>query len=153
MSMEKGSDIMILRGTAMWASVCDGKPNDLSKKYQVDICNLSNEDSDKLKEAGIAVKNGADKGNFVIAKGAYPPKVMDSSKIPWDFARNGLIGNGSSIKVSCRPFDWTFKGKAGTSLGLNQLMVIAHVSYNDDLEAETDTVETDFDDEDEREVA
>ena len=116
MSMEKGSDIMILRGTAMWASVCDGKPNDLSKKYQVDICNLSNEDSDKLKEAGIAVKNGADKGNFVIAKGAY---------------------------------NWTFKTTAGTSLGLNELMVVSLISYNDVLEAE----ETDFDDEDEREVA
>lgn len=149
MSMEKGSDIMILRGTAMWASVCDGKPNDLSKKYQVDICNLSNEDSDKLKEAGIAVKNGADKGNFVIAKGAYPPKVMDSSKIPWDFERKGLIGNGSSIKVSCRPYNWTFKTTAGTSLGLNELMVVSLISYNDVLEAE----ETDFDDEDEREVA
>ena len=149
MSMEKGSDIMILRGTAMWASVCDGKPNDLSKKYQVDICNLSKEDSDELTEAGVTVKNGEDKGNFVTAKGSYPPKVFDSAKNLWDLSENGLIGNGSSIKVSCRPYNWTFKTTAGTSLGLNELMVVSLISYNDVLEAE----ETDFDDEDEREVA
>jgi len=134
---------MIVRGTAMWASVFDGHPNKLSGKYQVDICNLEKDTVTELEEFGITIKTDEKKGMFVTAKGLYPPKVFDASKTLWDTEDRGVIGNGSTIKVSCRPYPWTFKGTSGIGLGLNQLMVLKHVMYEEDLEAE----DTDFDDE------
>jgi hypothetical protein len=134
---------MIVRGTAMWASVFDGHPNALSGKYQIDICNLEDETVTELEESGVTVKTDEHKGMFVTAKGKYPPKVMDSAKSLWDKDDRGVIGNGSTVKASCRPYPWTFKGTSGMGLGLNQLMVLKHVMYEEDLEAE----DTDFDDE------
>ena len=126
--------IMIVRGTAQWASVFE--PNNLSGKYQVDICK-------NLKAVGIDVKKGegdkADKGDFITAKsGKYKPNVMDRKKNKWD--EDTAIGNGSEIKASIKPYEWTFKGKSGVSPGLNSLMVLSLVAYDEDdeLEAEDD---------------
>jgi len=136
---------MIVRGTSMWASVFDGHPNALSGKYQIDICNLEEDTVSELEESGVTVKSDEQKGRFVTAKGKFPPKVMDSSKSTWDKDDRGVIGNGSTIKASCRAYPWTFKGNSGMGLGLNQLMVLKHVMYEEDLEAEE--MEEEFDDE------
>ena len=126
---------MILRGNAMWANVIEGNPNPLSEKYQVDIYNMSEEDIQKLNEAGISLKNDEVRGDFVTAKHDRAPQIFDASKRAWG---DTMIGNGSKIKVSVNPYDWTHKSKTGRSLGLNQLMVIEHIPYQnvDELEAE-----------------
>lgn len=133
--------IMIVRGTAQWASVFE--PNNLSGKYQVDICQLDKMTIKNLKAVGIDVKKGegdkADKGDFITAKsGKYKPNVMDRKKNKWD--EDTAIGNGSEIKASIKPYEWTFKGKSGVSPGLNSLMVLSLVAYDEDdeLEAEDD---------------
>ena len=126
---------MIVRGTSMWARVLEGQPNELSGKYQVDVCHLTDDTVSELEEVGVPIKNDEDRGNFVTAKAVRPPRVMDASRSAWN---GDLIGNGSTIKLSARPYDWTFKGKAGIGLGLNQLMVVKHVAYLEEevLEAE-----------------
>jgi len=45
---------MIVRGTAMWASVFD--KNTLSDKYQIDICNLDKTTVKELEKAGMNVQ-------------------------------------------------------------------------------------------------
>ena len=138
---------MIVRGIAMWARVIEGFPNELSKKYQVDICHLDDDTISSLEEQGITIKSDEDKGSFVTAKAIRAPRVMDAAKRSW--CPGSLIGNGSVVKISAKPYEWTFKGKSGVGLGLNQLMVVKHVEYVDDeLEAE----EVSFDDEDDVEV-
>ncbi len=130
---------MIIRGTSMWARVLEGQPNDLSNKYQVDVCNLSSETIEDLKHAGVPVKNDGERGSYVTAKAVRPPRVMDASKRPWD---DTVIGNGSTIKIAAKPFDWTFKGKSGVSLGLNSLMVVNLVEYEmEELDAEESDTE------------
>ena len=125
---------MIIRGTSMWARVLEGQPNNLSNKYQVDVCNLSSEVVKQLESFGVPVKNDEERGNYVTAKAIRPPKVMDASKRLWD---DTVIGNGSTIKISAKPYDWTYKGKSGVSLGLNQLMVVNLVEYEmEELDAE-----------------
>ena len=64
---------------------------------------------------------------------------MDASKRLWD---DTIIGNGSTIKISAKPYDWTYKGKSGVSLGLNQLMVVNLVEYEmEELDAEESDTE------------
>ena len=126
---------MLVRGTSMWAKVFEGYPNALSGKYQVDICNLDKNTVAELNNVGVNVKSDPEKGDFVTAKGVFAPKVFDASKQIWDVKK--AIGNGSTIKVSAKPYDWTFKGKSGVGLGLNQLMVVKLVEYSlDELEPE-----------------
>ncbi len=125
---------MIIRGTSMWARVLEGQPNNLSNKYQVDVCNLSSEVVKQLESFGVPIKNDEERGSYVTAKAIRPPKVMDASKRLWD---DTVIGNGSTIKISAKPYDWTYKGKSGVSLGLNQLMVVNLVEYEmEELDAE-----------------
>ena len=137
---------MIVRGKAQWAHVFE--PNELSGKYQVDICNLDAKTVKELEAVGIDVKTGegdkAEKGRFIIAKSAkYPPKVVDRRGDVMD--ETVLIGNGSQIKASIRPYEWNFKGKAGVGAGLNSLMVTSLVEYGglDDLDPEDDGEDND----------
>ncbi len=130
---------MIIRGTSMWARVLEGQPNNLSNKYQVDVCNLSSEVVKQLESYGIPIKNDEERGSFVTAKAIRPPRVMDASKRLWD---DTVIGNGSTIKISAKPYDWTYKGKSGVSLGLNQPMVVNLVEYEmEELDAEESDTE------------
>lgn len=123
----------------MWARVLEGQPNNLSNKYQVDVCNLSSEVVKQLESYGIPIKNDEERGSFVTAKAVRPPRVMDASKRLWD---DTIIGNGSTIKISAKPYDWTYKGKSGVSLGLNQLMVVNLVEYEmEELDAEESDTE------------
>ncbi len=133
---------MVIKGTAQWA--CVHEPNDLSGKFQVDICQLDKATVKKLKDVGIEVRQGEGdkehKGSFIVAKTKRRPKVMDAAKNIWP--SNLLIGNGSTVKCSVTPFDWTFKKKSGISASLNSLMVIdfksADMNGTGDLEAEDD---------------
>jgi len=122
---------MIVRGTAQWASVFD--VNDLSGKYQVDICNLDKQTVKDLEKHGLTIKKGKDDkkeyGSYITAKASkYAPKVLDNNAEPMD--GSVLIGNGSKIKASISPYSWTFKGKSGVSASLNSLMVLKLVSYS-----------------------
>ena len=133
---------MVIKGTAQWA--CVHEPNDLSGKFQVDICQLDKATVKKLEDVGIEVRQGEGdkehKGSFIVAKTKRRPKVMDAAKNIWP--SNLLIGNGSTVKCSVTPFDWTFKKKSGISASLNSLMVIdfkaADMNGTGDLEAEDD---------------
>lgn len=139
---------MIVSGTAKWASVLE--PNSMSSKYQVDICQLDKKTVKELEEVGITVKVGeddkADQGSFVTAKTVRPPRVMDSKKNPWPTDKK--VGNGSKIKVSINPYDWTWKGKSGVSASLNSVMVVNLTEYTgggDDLDEEDGFVLDDAD--------
>mgnify|MGYP004075422591 CR=1 FL=1 len=89
---------MIVRGTAEWASVFE--PNDLSGKYQVDICKLDSKTVKELESVGINVRKGegekSDKGSYITAKaGKFPPKVWDRKKNPMDGSQ--LIATGTRL--------------------------------------------------------
>ena len=142
---------MIVRGTARWASVFD--VNQLSGKYQVDICNLDKKTVKDLEKLGLTVKKGEDEkkeyGLYITAKsGKYAPMVLDNNAQPMD--GSVLIGNGSKIKASVNPYSWTYPptGKSGISAALNKLMVLKLVAYtgngSDDV-LEPEEVDDDFD--------
>ena len=115
---------MIVKGVAEWA--CVHSPNQLSNKYQIDICQLDKKDIKTLEDRGVTVKNGsgdkAGKGSYVTAKTVRPPKIMDAAKNAWPSTI--MIGNGSTVKCSVTPFEWVFQKKSGVSVSLNAVMVL-----------------------------
>ncbi len=61
---------VIIKGEAMWQNLFE--LNEMSNRYQIDICNLDKDAIKALKSIDVEVKKGegekADKGYFVTAK-------------------------------------------------------------------------------------
>lgn len=105
----------------MWAFL--DKPNELSGKYQVDLCNLSKGAVATLEGMGVSVRSKADqpeKGHFITAKSVnYPITTVDVEGNPVV----GKVGNGSKGIALLKPYEYTFKGKKGVAVGINKLVV------------------------------
>jgi hypothetical protein len=93
-----------LNGELMW--VYNNKQNDMSKAYQVDICNLSDAAVSTLKEIGGRVNNKPEKGNYIVAKSNKPIETVDAN----GNAVEGIVGNGSKgeVTVLAYPYDNKF---------------------------------------------
>ena len=115
---------IVIKGEARWPSLFE--VNDLSKKFQMDICNLNKAAVKALDDEGIPVKIGEGEkkeyGHYITAKTKRGPKVTDAAKQLWP--KKLLIGNGSKVKVSVSAYDWNFKNTAGRSASLNSVMII-----------------------------
>ncbi len=145
----------VVKGIAQWASL--SKPNDMSGKFQIDVCNLSDADVAQLEKQGVTNVHfeESSKDEVYDPRGHYitmrsnavskagdnldPPKVVDAKKQP--LPRGVLVGNGSVVNVVYDPFEWTFKQKTGVSAGLRIVQVLELVKFEggsglDDLEEE-----------------
>lgn len=123
-----------------WAFLSE--PNQMSGKYQVDLCNLSKEAVETLTGLGINVKrneNKPEQGYFITAKSAkYPIFAVDKDgkAIP-DSVK---VANGSKAVALVKPYQYNFKGKQGVSAGVSKLIIKTLVEYEskgvtlDDLE-------------------
>ena len=129
---------VIIKGEAMWQSLFE--LNEMSNRYQIDICNLDKDAIKALKSIDVEVKKGegekADKGYFVTAKTKRLPKVTDSARNPWPHKM--VVGNGSIIKCSVSGYDWSYQKKTGRGCSLNSVMVIDYKPFEgqDDLDEE-----------------
>lgn len=110
-----------------WAQLT--KVNDMSGKYQVNLCNLSDAACTALEEMGITVNVGEDKkeemGRYITCKSNNPYKAYneDGEEI------ETLIGNGSKAKAMVGFYPWTYKNKKGISPSLGKLVVTDLVAY------------------------
>lgn len=123
---------MIVHGTAYYANL--DKKNEMSGKYQMNICNLSAADVKALKAAGIDIKTPkpgnpkqATWGHYIVGKSANPVKAYDTHKQELGFGVK--IGNGSKVRVQINPYPYDYKGKKGIGCGLNAVMVTELVEY------------------------
>ena len=136
MSLER----VVVKGVAQWENLF--KPNNLSHRYQIDICQLDKTSVKKLEEKGVEVKKGTgdkkNKGAFVVAKTEYQPNVTDAAKNAWPSSLK--VGNGSKIKCSVSPYTWNNEYGTGISVALNSVMVVdfkeADMNGSGDLDAE-----------------
>jgi hypothetical protein len=131
--------------TLFWANL--RQPNEMSGKYQVDLCQLNERQKEALEDAGIAVRNkGDDRGDFVTAKSknfAIVPYNEDGQEIP----EGVLIGNGTKANVVVETYEWKHAPtkRSGVSLGikigglkvtgLNEYKPTSDVEFNDLEEA------------------
>lgn len=109
----------------MWAFL--DTPNQMSEKYQVDLCNLSEKAVEALEELGINVKRKEGKGFYIVAKSKkYPIKTETEN----GQEVNCKVGNGSKGIATIKPYQYQFKGKTGVSAGINKLVITHLIEYN-----------------------
>ena len=112
------ADQIKIRATVMWAFL--DKPNEMSGKYQVDLCELSDKAVQGLEALGIEVKNKEGKGNYITCKSQRPIFAFDDG----GSQLNGtIVGNGSKAACLVNTYDWTFKGKKGVGAGIQKLVI------------------------------
>jgi hypothetical protein len=118
----------------MWAFL--DKPNELSGKYQVDLCNLSKDAVKALTEMGINVRkreDQPDKGFFVTAKSAnFPIKTVDLEGNPITVK----VANGSKAVALVAPYEYTYQKKKGVATGIDKLVITDLKIYETDTEVD-----------------
>jgi hypothetical protein len=122
----------------MWAFL--DTPNQLSGKYQVDLCNLTKSAVDALKSMGVEVrtKDGEpEKGQFITAKSVnYPITTVDENGNPI----TAKVANGSKGIALLKPYEYSWKGKKGVGVGINKLVVTDLKVYEAETAVTTDDV-------------
>ena len=115
----------------MWAFL--DTPNEMSGKYQVDLCNLTQADVKALESVGISARNKEGKGFYITAKSTKRPiKAVDPAGNPITVK----IANGSRGVALITPYTWAYQRKTGISPGINEIQVINLIEYT----PSTDTV-------------
>ena len=102
--------------TLYWASLQE--PNSMSGKYQVDLCQLSDEQVAALEDIGLNVRTkGDDRGYFVTAKSAKFPitAYMEDGTV-----FEGMVANGSKANVKAEAYEWTHSPtkRSGWAIGV-----------------------------------
>lgn len=108
-----------------WAFL--NKPNEMSERYQVDLCNLSAGAVKALESLGVEVKHKEGNGHYITCKSKNPIKAFDDGGAMLD--SNVVVGNGSKANVLLSTYEWTFKGKKGVSPSLKRLVVTDLIEY------------------------
>jgi hypothetical protein len=115
-----------IKADIMWAYL--DQRNEMSGKFQVDLCNLSPAAAQALTDMGIDVKTKDDKGAYITCKSNNVIRAFDSNGNPME----GIsVGNGSKAIAVIAPYTWTFKNKEGVSPSLKKMVVTDLVSYED----------------------
>lgn len=116
-----------IKGDVYWAQL--DKINEMSGKYQVNICNLSDAAVAALEEMGLSVSSDADKksdmGNYITCKSEKPIRAYDTD----GDELTELVGNASKCKALIGTYAWTYKNKKGLSPSLAKLVITDLVEY------------------------
>lgn len=127
-----------IKADVMWAYL--DRKNDMSDKYQVDLCNLSDGAVSALESMGLAVSQKDDKGYYITCKSKNPIRAYDKNG---EELEGVAIGNGSQAVALVSFYDWVFKNKEGRSPSLKKFVITELVSYEDGGEVETVTADDD----------
>lgn len=118
-----------IKGDIMWAFL--DRKNEMSDRYQVDLCNLSQAAVGALEDMGITVNSKPEKGFFITCKSTNPIRAYIDGNELCDVA----IGNGSEGVAVISTYEWSWKGKTGISPSLRKLEVTKLEVYEDAEEA------------------
>jgi len=119
------TDAVKVKADIMWAYL--NKPNELSGKYQVDLCNLSDKAAKALEEMGLEIKQKEGKGNYITCKSTRPIVAFDDGGSAID---GGILGNGSKAVALVGSYEWAYQRKKGVSPALRKLVITELVQYN-----------------------
>tara|TARA_R110000772_G_scaffold118703_1_gene224382 strand:- start:939 stop:1352 length:414 start_codon:yes stop_codon:yes gene_type:complete len=113
-----------IKADVMWAYM--EKPNEMSGKYQVDLCNLSDAAVTALEEMGVTPRQKEEKGFFITCKSTNPIRAFDKDG---DVIQGISIGNGSKSVALIGAYEWKFKNKEGVSPSLKKLVIDELVAF------------------------
>ena len=114
-----------IKADIMWAYL--DKPNDMSGKYQVDLCNLSDKAAGALEELGLEVKTKEGKGKYITCKSTRPILAYDDCG---SLIEGNSLGNGSKAVALVGTYSWSYQKKQGISPALKRLVVTELVEYS-----------------------
>lgn len=110
-----------IEATVMWAFL--NRVNDMSGKYQVDLCDLDDDSVAALQNIGVEVKFNPDKeekGRYITCKSKnYPIPAVDVHGNPITVD----VANGSKAKALIGAYEWKFKGKVGVSPSIKKMVI------------------------------
>ena len=112
-----------LNADVYWAQL--NKINDMSGKYQVNLCNLSDKAVAALEEMGISVLEKEEMGKYITCKSNKPIRAFDTDGEEID----DLIGNKSRCKALVGTYEWTYKNKKGKSPSLMKLVITDFIAF------------------------
>ena len=115
-----------IKGTVMWAQL--EKTNEMSGKYQIDLCELSDAAVAALEALEISVNYKEGKGSFITPKSQRTIRAYDTDGSIID---GSVVGNGSEFVATITPYDWNFRGKSGVSPNLGRLVITKLEMYED----------------------
>ena len=117
------TDAVKIKADIMWAYL--DKVNDMSGKFQVDLCNLSDKAADALQDIGLEVKFKEGKGKYITCKSTRPIYAFDDggSQIA------AQVGNGSKGVALVGTYAWAYQKKKGVSPALKRLVITDMLEY------------------------
>jgi|10_taG_2_1085330.scaffolds.fasta_scaffold333542_1 hypothetical protein len=122
---------MVLEGIANWASIT--QPNTrFEPKYCIDVV-LSDDKAQELRDEGYTIKDREQGPTITINRKVNgpggtireAPRLVDAQKE----TLNCLVGNGSKVRVSARPWEMNRNGQEFKGLELMAVQVVKLVSY------------------------
>ena len=119
------TDAVKIKADIMWAYLT--KPNEMSGKYQVDLCNLSDKATEALQDMGLDVKSKEGKGKYITCKSTRPITIYDDGGSVLD---GSVLGNGSKAVALVDAWEWQYQKKKGVSPGLKKLVITEFKAYN-----------------------
>tara|TARA_B110000259_G_C14018237_1_gene402125 strand:+ start:603 stop:1019 length:417 start_codon:yes stop_codon:yes gene_type:complete len=116
-----------INADVFWAQL--DKVNDMSNKYQVNLCNLSDGAAAALESMGLSIQEGTDKkadmGKYITCKSNKPIRAFDTD----GEELHTLIGNKSRCKALVSTYEWTYKNKKGSSPSLMKLVITDLIEF------------------------
>jgi len=99
------TDAVKIKADIMWAYL--DKVNDMSGKFQVDLCNLSDKAAQALQDIGLEVKFKDGKGKYITCKSTRPIHAYDDGGSQID----AQVGNGSKGVALVGTYSWAYQKK------------------------------------------
>ena len=118
------TDAVKVKADIMWAYL--DKVNDMSGKFQVDLCNLSDKAAEALQDIGLEVKFKEGKGKYITCKSTRPIHAYDDGGSQID----AQVGNGSKGVALIGTYSWSYQKKQGTSPALKRLVITDMLEYS-----------------------
>lgn len=115
-----------IKADVMWAFL--DRKNEMSDKYQVDLCNLSPAAVGALEDMGLTVNSKEGKGFFITCKSNNPIRAYDEAGKEITGVQ---VGNGSEAVSVISTYEWTWKNKAGVSPSLRKLTITNLEAYSE----------------------
>lgn len=132
-------ETVIIEAIAFWA--CLDYKNPISKKYGIDLCNLSDEDIEKMsslensKHEPLRIENKDDERGFhYTVRAIYPigisKKGIEEGKTAADIPgmKGSKLGNGSLVRVELFLYTTEFGKKKYNKLGIRRLVVLDYIA-------------------------
>lgn len=114
-----------IKADVYWAQL--DKVNEMSGKYQVNLCNLSAAAVTALEGMGISVLVKEPMGSYITCKSSNPIRAFDADGLP--VTEN--VGNESKAVAMIGSYPWTYKNKKGVSPSIGKLVITDLVPYGE----------------------